>query len=228
MHRTDSVNEGLSGASYARLVGVSAISTEAGASIAGLVPAGASARVVALPFGRFKFRVREGWSAVSMGRVDVRIEAGLLHMNGHRAPRWGVALGRVAPLGLAAACALLLVGRPFYGLAVASGTVVVMAALALLRSLLAVHEETTVHAADAFVVGVRRPLGLRRLDGPLSKLDGVLPRPLSDLVGRRVVEVEASFGSDRLAIQRRALSASRVASAESFVQTLKAARHARP
>jgi hypothetical protein len=206
---------------------VSALSREAGASIATLVPEGASARIVALPFGRFRLRVREGRLAVSVGKADVRIEAGQLHVRALRPPGWAVALGCAAPLGLVPAAILLVVGPLYPGLVAAALAAIVITALALVRSLLAVPEETTVHAADAFVVGVRRPLGLGRLDRPFSRLERFLPRPLSDLVGRRVVEVEASFGSDRLAIRRRALAATRVATAQSFVQTLNAARHTR-
>ena len=80
------------------------------------------------------------------------------------------------------------------------------------------------YAADTYVVAVRRPLGLDRIAWLLGTVEWLLPRPLADLVGRRVVVVEASFGPDRLAIQRRAFVARRVVTAEALVRSLKAAR----
>lgn len=206
---------------------VSTLPTEARVPVLTRIPQGASARVVALPFGRFKLRVREGRLASSVGEALVQIEGRVLHLNARRPPRWSVVTGQVAPLGFVASAVLLVVGALSLGLAAAATTATIMALVAILRSLLAVHEETTVRAADAFVVAVKRPLGLERIDWLMKKLEKLLPRPLADLVGPRVVEVEASFGADRLAIQRRALVARRVVTAQSLVQALRAARHAR-
>jgi hypothetical protein len=204
--------------------GVSTISTEVRAPVVG-IPEGASARVVALPFGRFKLRVRDGLLAASVGDASVRVENGTVRLNTRRAPRWTAAVGLVGPLGFTVAAALIVLGpSPLPAYLAAGAAAAAMIVISILRGSLARREESTVSAADTFVVAVKRPLGLDRIERLLGKTEWLLPRPLADLVGRRVVVVEAPFGADRLAIQRRFLIPRRVGTAMALVRALKAAR----
>jgi hypothetical protein len=208
--------------------GVSTISTEVRASLAVGIPEGASARIVALPFARFKLRVREGLLAASVGEASVRVENGVVRLSARRPPRWSAVVAPLVPLGFAAAAALFVLGpSPLPALFLARGTAAAMAALAILQGSLATREETTVSAADAFVVAVKRPLGLGRFEKLLGRAERLLPRPLADLVGRRVVVVEAPFGADRLAIRQRVFVPRRVVTAEALVRSLKTAQYAR-
>jgi hypothetical protein len=207
--------------------GVSTISTEVRAPVVG-IPEGASARIVAISFGRFKVRIRDGRHAASVGEASLRIENGVIRLSARRPPRWSAVAGPLVPLGFAAAAALLVLGpSPLPALFVAVGTVTARAALAILQGRLAAREETTVSAADTFVVAVKRPLGLGRFEKLLGRAERLLPRPLADLVGRRVVVVEAPFGADRLAIRQRVFVPRRVVTAEALVRSLKTAQYAR-
>jgi len=208
--------------------GVSTISTEVRAPLAVSIPEGASVRIVALPFARFKLRVREGLLAASVGEASVRVENGVVRLSARRPPRWSAVVAPIAPLGFAVAAALLVVGPFALALVAAAATLAAMTVIVILRGSLATREEATVSAADTFVLAVKRPLGLDRMERLLGRAEWLLPRRLGDLVGRRVVVVEAPFGADRLAIRRRALVARRVVTAEALVKSLKAAQHPRP
>ena len=206
---------------------VSTISTEVRAPVAG-IPEGASARIVAVSFGRFKVRMRDGLLAASVGEASLRVENGVVRLSARRPPRWSAVAGPLVPLGFAAAAALFVLGpSPLPALFVAIGTAAAVAALAILQGSLATREEATVSAADTFVVAVKRPLGLGRLEKLVVRIERLLPGPLADLVGWRVVVVEAPFGADRLAIRQRVLVLRRVATAEALVRSLKAAQYAR-
>ncbi|MGZ4199750.1 MAG: hypothetical protein ACXVP1_06140 [Thermoleophilia bacterium] len=203
---------------------MSTISTEVRSPVVGL-PDEASARIVALPCGRFRLRARDGLLATSVGQSSLRVENGVVRLSSRRPPRWSAVAAPFVPLGFAAAAALFVLGpSPLTALLVAWATAVVMAVIAILRGVLASREEATVNAADTFVVAVKRPLGLDSIEGLLAKVEWLLPRPLADLVGRRVVVVEAPFGADRLAIRRRLLVPRRVATAQALVRALKTAR----
>ena len=208
--------------------GVSTISTEVDASVVVGIPEGASARIVALPFGRFKVRVRDGLLAASVGAAWVKVEGAVVRLNAKRPPRWSAMLAASLPLGFIVAAALLLLGIPWLALMAAGATLTAIVAITLLRRLLAEREEATVYAADMYVVAVRRPLGLEGITWLLGKVEPLSPHALTDLIGRRVVVVEASFGPDRLSIQRRALVAHSVATAEALVRSLRTARQPRP
>jgi acyl dehydratase len=208
--------------------GVRTISTEVATPVPAGVPVGASARIVALPFGRFKVRVRDGLLAASVGAAWLRVEGAVVRLSTRRPPRWSTVLGLTLPLGFVVAAALLLLGTPWLAPVAAGATLAAIVAITILRRLLAESEETVVYAADAYVVAIKRPLGLDRIAWLLRKVEPQLPHTLSDLIGRRVVVVEASFGRDRLSIQRRALVARRVATAEALVRSLRTARQPRP
>ncbi len=203
---------------------VSTISTEVRAPVAVGTLEGASARIVALPFGRFKLRVRDGLLAASVGEAWVRVEGAVVRLSARRPPRWSTVVGLFVPLGFAAAAVLLLLGTPRLALLASGVTLASMAVVETLQRSLAMREEAAVYAADTYVVDVRRPLGLDRIAWLLGTVEWLLPRPLADLIGRRVVVVEASFGPDRLSIQRRAFVARRVVTAEELVRSLRAAR----
>ena len=144
--------------------GVSTISTEVRAPVAG-IPEGASARIVAISFGRFKVRMRDGRLAASVGEASLRVENGVIRLSARRPPRWSAVAGPLVPLGFAAAAALFVLGpSPLPALSVAIGTAAAMAAVAILQGSLATREETTVSAADTFVVAVKRPLRLSRFE----------------------------------------------------------------
>jgi hypothetical protein len=209
---------------------VSTLATEAVTPLPVCVPEGASAHVAALPFGRFKVRVRDGLAAVSVGRASLQIEGDVVRLRARRPPRAAAVAHRVAPLGFVPVVLLFAAGLPSAAFLMACSTVVAVGVAGILEALLARAEETTVRAADTVVVAVRRPLGLNviGLSAVAQVLERMLPRTLADLVGPRIVVLEAPFDADRLAIRRRAVVTRQVAASQSLVCSLRLAADPRP